>query len=113
MGGLGKKEPMKERKKPTDWLTEGLTSWSRVILGNFIFQHLFKKFSVFYWPRSIQSTPFRFVTLIPLEYFRPLSDRLFSAISSSGFSSEIVHAFLFLTTHATCSAHIILLDLIA
>jgi hypothetical protein len=116
MGGSGKKGPVmvckkKKEKKLAEWLIEWLTSWSRIILGNLIFQHIFKKFSALYWPRSSQSTPFHFVALRPTKifssYFRPvIPGDLFAS-----FSSEIVHVLLFPMMRATCSAQISFLDL--
>ena len=107
------------------------TPWSRVLLEKLTGSQLIKKFPIFYGirrlmaafisarhpslscARSIQSVPshptfWRFSLIL----YTPLRLGFPSSLFPSGFPTKTLYTLILSPTHATCPAHLILLDLI-
>jgi hypothetical protein len=112
-------------------LTHSLThSWSWALLDKPPIVQLLKNFPAFYgtqwfinrdhkghwsisWARSIQFITHRPLSLrFILSLFTHLCLHITSGLFTSGFLTNILHAFLFYPIRATCPAHLTLLDLI-
>jgi hypothetical protein len=66
-----------------------------------------------FWARSIQSIPSHPISLKSILILSThLRLGLLNGLLPSGFHTNILYAFLFSPSRATCSAHLILLDLI-